>query len=92
MKTRKSYGIAGRPPKNPENKVGTPVRALVTIGVAEALVEASSEHGIPGPEIGLVSSDIVRLYVYQGLLKDGKMTEALANDATWDTLKARGLV
>lgn len=92
MTKRKLYGIAGRPPKNPENKVGTPVRALVTIGIAELLAELSDEHGIPNPEQGLVSSDIVRLYLYYGLVKDGKMTEELEQDATWDTLKARGLL
>ncbi len=84
--------ISGRPPKDPFQKVGTPVRALVTMPVADQLAVASRTHGIDEPGRGKVSSDILRLYIYNGLVKDGLMTTDLRNDPTWAGLVEMGLV
>lgn len=80
----------GRPPKNPENRLAYPVRAMVTIGVVEALQEAEKMHGIPGDhhKQGRVSSDILRYYLIEGLRKDGLLD---TEDPTWSTLKDAGL-
>ena len=91
-KRKTDYPFAGRPPKDPEKKVGTPARALVTILVADAIVEDAHKHGIPDPERGLIASDILRLYIWRGLEHGGLMTEDLRNDPTWDSLKQKGLV
>ena len=74
-------------------KVGTPVRALVTTPIARLLNVAARQHGIPDPTVrGIVASDILRLYMYHGLLKDGLMTPEVAEDPSWDSLKSYGLV
>jgi hypothetical protein len=90
-KRKTNYPIAGRPPKNPLQRVGTPARALFTDPVADMLREASSLHGIPDPLRGKISSDIVRLYIYWGLMKDGLLTDEIRQDPSWDTLKEKGL-
>jgi len=82
----------GRPPKEPSKKVGTPVRALVTNPVALALAAAAEKHGIPQPNRGTVASDILRLYMYQGLDKDGLLTDEMKEDPSWASLKERGLL
>jgi hypothetical protein len=91
-KRKTNYPFAGRPPIDPEKKVGTPVRALVTRNVAEAIRDASNGHGIPEPPHGIVSSDIVRLYLYYGLQKDGLLTPELEQDSSWTGLKEQGLL
>jgi len=92
---KKGFGtnISGRPPKDPMKKVGTPVRALVTKPMANLLNEAARQHGIPDPTVrGIVASDILRLYMYHGLIKDGLMTPEVAEDPSWDSLRGAGLV
>jgi hypothetical protein len=91
-KRKTNYLIAGRPPKDPLKKVGTPARALLTIGVAEAVQAAARLHGIADPPMGVVASDILRLYIYRGLQQDGLLTPELTEDPTWDTLRLSGLV
>lgn len=91
-KRKTDYAIAGRPPKDPKLKVGTPVRCLTTKSVADAIASAAEKHGIPAPTFGTVASDIVRLYIFNGLKADGKMTAEIEKDPTWDTLKERGLI
>jgi len=82
----------GRPPKNPEDKVSTPARALFTSQMASKLQAAAAIHDIPAPAHGKVPSDILRLYVFWGLKKDGLITEDIEADPSWDTLKEKGLV
>lgn len=81
----------GRPPKNPENRLSYPVRAMVTQGVVTALQKAEEIHGLDGDhhKQGKVSSDILRFYIVEGLRKDGLLD---ADDPSWVSLKEAGLV
>lgn len=74
------YGMPGRPPRSPKNKVGTPVRCLVTIGVEAAIETAARAKG-------LNVSDFLRLAIYHQLEDMDLMTPELRKDATWDTLR-----
>lgn len=86
--------LGGRPNVSPENRMGTPVRALVTIGVAEALQASMELHNLPGrsSKEKKASGDILRLAIFNLLQKDRLMTPELYNDPTWNSLKAEGLV
>lgn len=75
------YGMPGRPPRSPKNKVGTPVRCLVTIGVEAAIETAARAKG-------LNVSDFLRLAIYHQLEDMDLMTGDLRKDATWDTLRS----
>ena len=77
------YGMPGRPPRSPKNKVGTPVRCLVTIGVEAAIEAAASAKG-------LNVSDFLRLAIFHQLEDMDLMTGELRRDATWDTLRGFG--
>jgi hypothetical protein len=77
------YGMPGRPPRSPKNKVGTPVRCLVTIGVQEAIEDAAQVKGIN-------ISDFLRLCIFHQLETMEKMPPELRKDATWDTLRGFG--
>lgn len=77
------YGMPGRPPRSPKNKVGTPVRCLVTIGVEQAIAEAAQAKGIN-------ISDFLRLCIYHELENMNLMAPELRKDATWDTLRGFG--
>lgn len=77
------YGMPGRPPRSPKNKVGTPVRCLVTIGVEQAIEDAARAKGIN-------ISDFLRLCIYKQLEDMETMTTDLRKDATWDTLRGFG--
>lgn len=79
------YGMPGRPPRSPKNKVGTPVRCLVTIGVQQAIEEAARAKGIN-------LSDFLRLCIYHELNGMDLLTPELRKDATWDTLRGFGQV
>jgi hypothetical protein len=84
--------IPGRPPKDPLNRVGDPVRALVTPRVIEAIQMDMINTGLSGKRDNRVSSDIVRLAIFERLKRQGLMTQELYEDSTWDTLKQSGLV
>jgi hypothetical protein len=86
------YPFAGRPPKPVAEKVGRPVRALVTVAVQKAMMEFARLHGIPQPPRGSVASDAVRLAIYRSLIQDGLMTPELMQDETWTSLREKGLV
>ena len=77
------YGMPGRPPRSPKNKVGTPVRCLVTIGVEAAIDEAAHAKG-------LNVSDFLRLAIFHQLEDMDIMNNELRKDATWDTLRGFG--
>lgn len=77
------YGMPGRPPRSPKNKVGTPVRCLVTIGVESAVEEAARAKG-------LNLSDFLRLAIFHQLEDMDMMNNELRRDATWDTLRGFG--
>jgi hypothetical protein len=77
------YGMPGRPPRSPKNKVGTPVRCLVTIGVQQSIEEAARAKGIN-------ISDFLRLCIYNQLESMNLMNNELRKDATWDTLRGFG--
>ena len=77
------YGMPGRPPRSPKNKVGTPVRCLVTIGVQQAIEEAARAKGIN-------LSDFLRLCIYHQLDDMELLSPDLRKDATWDTLRGFG--
>jgi hypothetical protein len=83
----------GRPPKDPMEKVGIPVRCLVTPLVLEALQESEREHGIQSPSRGRLSSDILRLAIYGLLEKEGLLdSHQLREDPTWETLQQAGIL
>lgn len=84
-KRKQEYIIAGRPPKDPMEKVGRPVRALVTPPVMEAL-EVDMQN------TGTNLSEILRLALYQRLVQQGIMTPELMQDPTWESLQQKGLV
>lgn len=84
--------LSGRPPKDPKDKIGNPVRCLVTPGVQEILIQIQESTGIPGPARGLVASDTLRVALYEHIQKRGLMTPELDQDPTWDSIKSRGLV
>jgi hypothetical protein len=77
--------MSGRPPKNPIERVGIPVRALITPIVMDALsvdMKANNTN----------LSEAIRLALYERLLRQGLLTPELENDPTWLTLKEKGLV
>lgn len=77
------YGMPGRPPRSPKNKVGTPVRCLVTIGVQQAIEEAAQVKGVN-------LSDFLRLCIFNQLENMELLSPELRKDATWDTLRGFG--
>jgi hypothetical protein len=77
------YGMPGRPPRSPKNKVGIPVRCLVTIGVEAAIDEAARAKG-------LNVSDFLRLAIFHQLEDMDILSTELRKDATWDTLRGFG--
>ena len=79
------YSMPGRPPRDPKNKVGVPVRCLVTRRVNQAMEEAVRIHGV-------TMSDVQRLAIYNLLQKDGLLTDELRQDMTFESLRAVGLV
>lgn len=88
-------GLAGRKPKNPMDRIGWPVRALVTHRVIEALQQSMALHDLPASDPRTrVSSDVVRLGLYMLLKKDGliESVPGLEADPSWDELKRKGLV
>lgn len=88
-----SPGIAGRPPKDPMERVGWPVRALVTHKVIDALQESMKKHDLPTRDRRTkVSSDIVRLAIARLLIHDDLMTPELLEDDTWTSLREKGLL
>lgn len=84
-KNKTDYTIAGRPPKNPLEKVGRPIRALVTQPVVDAVQLSMARHNI-------LLSDALRLALFRLLEADGLITPELATDDTWETLRGKGLV
>jgi len=77
------YGMPGRPPRSPKNKVGIPVRCLVTIGVEAAIDEAARAKG-------LNVSDFLRLAIFHQLEDMDLLSTEVRKDATWDTLRGFG--
>ena len=77
------YGMPGRPPRSPKNKVGTPVRCLVTVGVQQAIEEAARAKGVN-------LSDFLRLCIFNQLENMDMVSPDLRKDATWDTLRGFG--
>lgn len=88
-----SPGTAGRPPKDPMERVGWPIRALVTHKVIDALKTSMKLHDLPTRDKRTkVSSDIVRLAIARLLIHDGLMTGELLDDDTWVSLREKGLL
>ena len=87
--------LSGRPPKDPMKKVSRPVRALVTPPVEKALIQAAQFHGIQykmsKSGIPTVPSDILRLYMVNGLKKDGLWDKEMEVDPTFEYLRQAGL-
>lgn len=81
-----NHVFSGRPPKDPFEKIGRPVRALVTTNVYEALRKAAGMHG------SLNLSDMFRLSLFHFLTANGLMTPELYEDPTWTYIKEKGLV
>jgi len=77
--------LAGRPPKDPEEKIGRPVRALVTLPVMDVL-EALME------KLGMNLSEVLRLALYNLLLKYDLLTDQLREDETFKSLREKGLL
>jgi len=77
------YGMPGRPPRSPKNKVGIPVRCLVTIGVQQKIEEAAKAKGVN-------ISDFLRLCIFNQLESMDQLSSELRKDATWDTLRGYG--
>jgi hypothetical protein len=84
-KRKTNYPWAGRPPVDPMQKVGRPVRALVTQPVMEA-IEADMEN------VGLNLSEALRLAMYERLKRQDLITETLYLDATWQSLREKGII
>jgi hypothetical protein len=73
--------FAGRPPKNPHNKVGLAVRCMVTDQVKNLIDDTSAE-------LGVTPSDFLRLAIYHELDKLKKDPNGkLRLDATFDLLR-----
>lgn len=84
-KRKTNYPFAGRPPKDPLEKVGRPVRALVTVPVMEAIQEDMDQTGIN-------LSEVFRLALYRYLDHKGMITPELRVDPTWISLVEKGLI
>ena len=84
-KRKTDYPLAGRPPVDPMQKVGRPVRALVTPPVMDAITEAMDQSG-------LNLSELFRLALYEHLRKQGAITEGLYLDPTWQSLREKGII
>lgn len=84
-------GIAGRPPKNPYERIGTPARALVTEPIRDELVNISDKLGISLPQYGTIPSDIVRLGLWMVINQYGDHPE-MRDDPTFESLRQMGLV
>lgn len=82
----------GRPTLPESERVGTPIRCLVTQSIADCLTYlAAGRYGINISETGAVPSDLIRLYVVRGLLQDG-FSDLIREDATFKSLRNRGLI
>lgn len=78
--------VAGRPPKHPLEKVGRPVRALVTPPVM-GLIELACK------ELDLNLSEFLRLAVYERLRRQTLDEEGtVVEDPTFETLRQKGLL
>lgn len=84
-KRKTSYEYAGRPPVDPMQKVGRPVRALVTPPVENAIMEGMELHNV-------VLSDYFRLALFRQLEHDGLLNPYLRIDPTFLSLREKGLV
>ncbi len=85
-----SYRQPGRPPRSPKNKVGRPLRFLVTVGMESISNQIAEENG-------LLVSDLLRLALYRYLedyykRKGEDLPEAVRTDSTFDTLRGQGFV
>ena len=78
---KKRTTIAGRPPKDPFDKVGWPERYLVSPGVRSAIDELQKRMGLE------TRADVHRLAMFYLLTNKGLMTDDLHNDPTWEGLK-----
>ena len=84
-KAMDEYRLPGRPPKEPVDKVGVPIRCLTTQRVRNVVFERANE-------LGISPSDMMRLSIYRYLDESGLITPELLEDATWDILKLEGFV
>ncbi len=82
---KKGTRSPGRPPKAPEDKIGRPVRCLITKNVFDVVSERGQDRQVS-------QSDYLRLALFRQLEREGKMTEDLRKDATWDALRRHGLI
>ena len=85
MENKSGYKMPGRPPRNPNNKVGQSVRCMTTIGVKNALIDAGRKRGTN-------PSDTLRLAIYRLLEHEGLLSSDLKKDTTWDELRKLGLI
>ncbi len=82
--------IAGRPLKDPFQKVNQVVRTLVSPVINDIIIEDAKRHGISASvEVGV---DYARLCIYEHLMHEGLITPDLVDDPTWRSLKEKGLV
>lgn len=79
VRAPKRPSIQGRPAKNPRNKLRSYLRFTCTDGFKKLVNELAEERG-------LNESDFVRLALYRFLDAEGKMTERLRAEPTWETL------
>lgn len=77
--------LPGRPPKNPDNVIRTPIRFLTTRRVESAVYRLCEKHG-------LNPSDLLRLALYRYFEAEGALDTTLRKDATWDTLREQGMI
>jgi hypothetical protein len=84
-KRKTDYPTAGRPPKDPLEKVGRPVRALVTQPVMEAI---EADRG--NTQMNL--SEFLRLAIFERLNRQGLITPALMEDPTFQTLRQKAIL
>lgn len=75
----------GKPLYNPKKKLSVNIPSMWSPPVAQAIDEL-------GDEMHLTRTQILRLAVYHHLRRLGKMTPELEQDATWESLRKRGLV
>lgn len=81
-----SYAMPGRPPRDPKDKVGIPIRVLVTVGVSNGADAGATKHGIK-------LSDYLRLALLNQLKADGVVSDTdIAEDNTWEELRKLGVV
>jgi hypothetical protein len=86
--------LGGRPQVDPMQRIGWFVRTQVTLSVIYAIQEQMEILDLEKPERGDVPSDFLRLCVYEYFLnhKIFQRHPELIDDASWRSLKKRGLV